>query len=198
MGLMLDMIDKVLICPCGYEIDIVTKMGIKFYKHKKENEYCKLLNCGDGVRAIGESLNNNFQEFQEHFEFKRNIGSISDGKTIDRNNPLIKKMLTMKGNKEALVKYLDKYKVYLKSYKSISNFIYTFGSQGEYLLKVVLKEKDLIGYNSKSFNAVDLGVEVKSDYDIRMKDILTNKETKKKAFVESMTKLKENAMKESW
>jgi len=198
--------DNVLKCPCGRCIEQKVKLGMFVYEHE-DGELCELLHSGDGLKAIQESINNNFKNFERYFLFKQDVENLVFKETsiipkINRLCPIIKEITKMYGNEQKLVEYFQEFSDYiLNSLIAVQNIIMVFGSQGEYLMKKI-GVKIQTTY-IKSTNPIDLGLNIKSDYDIKMQEIVKNKESRTEAMKQGVNDLinkkrQPTVVKEEW
>lgn len=183
---------KCLRCPCGIEIEEVIKMSMRFYKHKTDKKYCKLL-CddkeGDGWE---QNLDVNFKEFLLYYGFKIDLQTLVVDNKINKKSKLIMKLMNMERREKALKDFLRPFKTILQEYQS--NFVFVFGYMGEYLLKSIgikLESATL----EKSLIAIDLKLNIKSDYDEYIKEHAIEKELMIKSRLSEIEKLKEKVKK---
>lgn len=170
------MMDK-LLCPHGLPVTQGRRLGIIVYEHE-DKKLCPLLHQGDSLEAVSLNLENNFTEFNEDMKFERNIKALEDKEHWAKiMNPTVIKLLAMKGDSEKIIKFFRDRKKVIDDRKIVELIIKTFGVTGERILEAIGINVD--GVFFKPQTTIDLGITIKSKYDIAMEKLKESKEMRK-------------------
>jgi hypothetical protein len=173
-------------CPHGRKVMQGRKLGLNVYVHMDDKKLCKYLHSGNGVEGVLENLLNNFDDFNSYFIFEESIMDLAKNYTTGqrqfaeamKKNAVLKKLKSLYGNEQAMIEYLKPFlKVFNNNASTVNAFCHALGYPGEHLLRKI-EYKGNCKYIPNSYT-IDIGISVKSEYDITMNNIIKNKGNKK-------------------